>query len=164
MLRAGRVKVLVALAVVRLLEKNVRPYSGFLELAEVLDGCCRNVDVDAPNVAVLVVNAVDCADALENVIYRVVDGVFTKLDGKPFVAHVLQRDNFGADFFLRELLAGNGLVLRVVGTVKAAVYAVVREVERRKQHNAIPVEGLLYFFGDGVNLRDNFWVFASKEH
>ena len=148
MFRPGRVQFLVTLPVVRLLKQNVRPNPGFLEPAEILDGCRGNVDVHAADVSVLVVDAVDCRYAVEDVLNRIVDRVFSCFDCEAFVSHVLQCYDLGADFVLSELLAGNGLVLGVVRAVETAVDAVVRQVQRREKHNPVAVESLLDFFGD----------------
>ena len=90
-------------------------------------------------------NGVDRVDALEDIFDGVVDGVFAGFDGESLVTHVLQRDNFLTHFFLRQLLAGDVLVLVVVRTVNAAVDAVVGEVKRREHNNTVAVEGELDF-------------------
>ena len=69
------VKFLVTFPVVSLLEKNVSPNSGFLELSVILDGRCSYVDVDAANVSVLVVDAVDRRYAMLSSMYSM--GLFT---------------------------------------------------------------------------------------
>ena len=51
--------------------------------------------------------------------------VFARLQRQALVPHILQRDDLAADLVLRELLAMDVLVLRMVGTVDAAVHAIV---------------------------------------
>ena len=52
----------------------------------------------------------------------------------------------------------------MVGTVDAAVDAVVGEVERRKQHDAVAVERELDFLGELVDFGDLFGNVAGKQH
>ena len=52
-----------------------------------------------------------------------------------------------AYLFLRQFLAGNGLVLQVVRAIDTAVYAVVGKVERCEHHDAVAVELPLDFLG-----------------
>ena len=61
--------------------------------------------------------------------------------------HILQRDDLAANLILRKLLAANLSILRMVGTVDAAVYAIVREIQRRKKHDALAVKLFLDLLG-----------------
>ena len=110
------------------------------------------------------VNAVDRLDALQNVLNGVVHRVLACFDCQPLVPHVLQRYYFRAYLVLRELLARNRLVLRVIRTVQAPVDAVVREVQRRKQHYPVSVEGLLDLLSYSIDARNNLRVLAGQEH
>ena len=62
------------------------------------------------------------------------------------VTHVLKCYDFCFDFLLRQSLAEHGLVLGMVRTVGAAVYAVVGKVERREHHYSVAVYLFLEFF------------------
>ena len=77
------------------------------------------------NGAVFMLDGIDGMDAFEDIVNRVMDGVFARLDGKTLVALVLERDDLGTQFLLRQLFPRYVLVLRVIGTVYAAVYAVI---------------------------------------
>ena len=97
--------------------------------------------------AVLVLDRVDGLDGLEDVLDRIVLGVLARLKEQALVAEVLERDHLVADLLLRELLAHDALVLGMVRAVRAGVDAVVREVERREEHDAAAVDVLLHLDG-----------------
>ena len=80
------------------------------------------------------------------------------------MSHVLQCDYLSANLFLRELLSGYGLVLRVVRTIQTAVDAVVREVQRSEENDSVSVERKFDFL---CNFIDAFYlrrVFTCKQH
>ena len=153
----------VALLVVGLLEQDVGADARLLELAVVLHGGGGDVDVDAADVAVLVMHRVDGLDALQNVLDGVVLGILTCLDGQTLVTHILEGDDLGAHLLLGQLLAGDLLVLEVVGAVDTAVDAVVGEVERGEHDDAVAVEGQLDLLGDLVDLLDLLGNVAGQE-
>ena len=163
-LRPGRVQALVTLLVVGLLEEDVGADARVVQFFVVFHRGGGDVDIHAANCAVLVMDAVDGLDAVEDVLDRVVHRVFARLDGEALVPHVLQGRHLADDFLLRQLFARNVLVLQVVGTVDAAVDAVVGEVERRKQHDAVAVERELDFLGELVDFGDLFGNVAGKQH
>ena len=150
-LGTGGMELLVAFLVVGLLEEDVGADAGVLELAVVLDGGGGDVDVDAADGAVLVLDVVDGLDGLEDVLDGVVDGILAAFDGESLVSHVLKGNDLAPDLVLGELLARDVLVLHVVGAVDAAVDAVVGEVERREHDDAVAVEVLLDLLGEGVD-------------
>ena len=80
------------------------------------------------------------------------------------MSHILKRDNLSLNLFLSQLFAADVLVLKVVGAVNAAVYAVVRKVERREHYNTVAVKVLFNLLGKGVNFLDFFLVIAGKKH
>ena len=140
-------QLLVSLAVVGLLEELVGADLGFVKLAVVLDRRGGDVHVEAADGAVLVLDRVDGLDGLEDVLDRIVLGVLARLKEQALVAEVLERDHLVADLLLRELLAHDALVLGMVRAVRAGVDAVVREVERREEHDAAAVDVLLHLDG-----------------
>ena len=128
MLRSGRVQPLITLLMIGLLEKDIGSDSGFLKLPVILNRRGGDIHIHAADVAVFVMHAVDCLDALENVFNRVVDRVLAGLDGKSLMPHVLKGNDFRAHFILRQLLSRNVSVFDVIRAVNAAVDAVVRKV------------------------------------
>ena len=90
--------------------------------------------------------------------------MFARFEKKTLVAEVLQGDDFAFDFFLRELLALDVLVLRVIRAVRAGVDAVVREVERRKEHDARAVDVFLHAHGRVENLLVDVFQVAGEQH
>ena len=133
------VKLEIALLVVGLLEKNISTDARILELAVVLYCRSRDVYVDTADSTVLVLDAVDGVNALENILDRIVHGVLARLDRETLVSHILKRDNLCLDLLLRELLTRDVLVLHMVRTVDASVYAVVREIEGREHNYSVAV-------------------------
>lgn len=154
----------VALLVVGLLKQNVSADAGVLQLAVVLDCSRCNVDVNTSNRTVFMLDGVNGVDALENVLNRVVDRVLTSLNGKTLVTHILQRDNLAGDLFLRQLFAGDMAVFRVIRTVNTAVYAVIRQIQRRKHNNTVAVERQLDLLGQLIHLLDLFGNIAGQQH
>ena len=74
--------------------------------------------------------------------------VFSRLQREALVPHILQRDDLTANLVLCELPAMDVLVLRMVGTVNTAVHAIVRQIERCKEHDALAVKLLLDLLGE----------------
>ena len=109
-------------------------------------------------------DGVNGVDALENVLNRVVDRVLTSLNGKTLVTHILQRDKLAGDLFLRQLFAGDMAVFRVIRTVNTAVYAVIRQIQRRKHNNTVAVERQLDLLGQLIHLLDLFGNIAGQQH
>ncbi len=137
-LRTGRVKGLIALFVIGLLEQNVGSDSGFLELSVILHSRGCNVDIDSADRSVLVLDGVDRIDTLENVLDRVVERIFAGLDGKTLMSHILKSSDLSGDLLLCQLLARDMAVLAVVRAVNTAVDAVVGEVERANMTMRLP--------------------------
>ena len=163
-LRTCRMQLEVALLVVGLLKQNVSADAGVLQLAVVLDCGRCNVDVNTSNRTVFMLDGVNGVDALENVLNRVVDRVLTGLNGKTLVTHILQRDNLAGNLFLRQLFAGDMAVFRVIRTVNTAVYAVIRQIQRRKHNNTVAVERQLDLLGQLIHLLDLFGNIAGQQH
>ena len=61
------------------------------------------------------------------------------------LAYADEGANFGLYFFLSKFLARDGLVLQVVRTVNASVYAVIGEVQRGEEDDSVAVELLFDF-------------------
>ena len=138
----------VVFLVVRLLKEDIRADARFLELSVVFDRRRRDVDIHAADRAVFVLDGIYRLDAFEHIFERIVHGVFSRLQREALVPHILQRDDLAADLVLRELPAMDMLVLRMVGTVDAAVHAIIRQIERCKEHDALAVKLLLDLLGE----------------
>ena len=80
------------------------------------------------------------------------------------MTHILERDDLSLYLLLGELLAADVLVLEVVRTVNAAVYAVVREIQRREHYDSLAVKVLLDLLGEGVYLLELFGILAGEKH
>ena len=89
--------------------------------------------------------------------------VFARFEEQTLVAEVLQRNHLISDFFLRELLADNVLVLRVIRTVGAGVDAVVRKIKGREEHDARAVDLFLHIAGDAEDFFVQILLVAEKE-
>ena len=162
-LRTGRMELFVSLLVVGFLEQDVGADAGILELLVILHCGRCDVDIDPADRAVLVLDAVDGLDALQDVLDGIFARVLTGFDGEPLVSHILQSDDLFADLFLGQLLARDGFVLSVVRTVDTAVHAVVGEIEWREHDDAVAVEMLLDFLAQVENLPDDIRVFAFEQ-
>ena len=80
------------------------------------------------------------------------------------MTHILQRDNLAGNLFLRQLFAGDMAVFRVIRTVNTAIYAVIRQIQRRKHNNAVAVERQLDLLGQLIHLLDLFGNIAGQQH
>lgn len=80
------------------------------------------------------VNGIDRLNAFEDVFYRIMHGIFSRLYCKAFMSHVLKSNDLIPNFPLSKLLPRNALVLEVVRTVDTTVNAVVGKIKRSK-HN-----------------------------
>ena len=89
MFRPRGVQSFIVLPVIRLLKQDVRPDAGLLQLPVILHRGGSNVHVHPPDGPVPVLDAVNRADTLQHILYRVAHGVFARLQRQPFVSHVL---------------------------------------------------------------------------
>ena len=55
-------------------------------------------------------------------------------------------------------------VFRVIRTVNTAVYAVIRQIQRRKHNNTVAVERQLDLLGQLIHLLDLFGNIAGQQH
>ena len=154
----------VAGTVVSLLEQDVGADFRSLQLAIGVLGRGGDVHVHAADGAIGVLRGVDGLKAFKNVVERVMGRILPRLDGQPLVTHVLQGDHLSANLLLRELAARNVAVGRMVGAVKAPVHAIVGKVQRREQHNAVAVIGLLDVAGELADLGVHLRILAGQKH
>ena len=99
------------------------------------------------------------ADGLPDRLHRL-----ARLEREALVAHVLERDDLPHDVLLGELLAGDVLVVVVVGAVAALVDAVVGEVEGGKHDDAVAVVFLLDVHRERVDFFYVGGVFTFEQH
>ena len=163
-LGAGGVQRKIALFVVGLLEQDVGSDTRVSQLTVILHGSGRDVDVDPADIAVFVVYAVNRLDAVQNVFNRVVHRVLARFDGKALMAHVLQGDDLRFDLLLGQLFAGDVLILHVVRTVNTAVNAIIGQVKRGENDNAVAVKGQLDLLGNLIHLLNFFGNFAGEQN
>ena len=163
-LRAGGVECFVSGFVVGFLEENVGADACIAQFAVVLDRRSRDIYVHAADRPVLVMYGVDRLDRFENVLDRIVARVLSGFECQTLVTHILQRDNLAGNLFLRQLFASNMAVFRVIRTVNTAVYAVIRQIQRRKHNNTVAVERQLDLLGQLIHLLDLFGNIAGQQH
>ena len=96
-----------------------------MQFAIIFDTGCGDIDINAANGAVFVFDTVNSFDAFENIIQWIIYRVFAGFQSQPFMAHILERDNFAADFILREFFSGDVFVYTVIRAINAAVNTVV---------------------------------------
>ena len=163
-LGASGMQLFVVFLVIGFLEKNICTDTGFLQAAVVLHGSGCDIDVYPADGTILVLDAVDGLNGLQNVLDRVVQGIFAGFQSQTLVSHVLQGNHFAANFFLSQLLAGNGFVLNVIRAVRTAVYAIVGQVEGSEHDNAVAIETLFDFPGERIDLFQELRVFAFQQY
>ena len=164
MLRSLRMKLKIALFVVGFLEKNIRADARFLKLSVILDRCCGDIYIDTADITVLMVNRINCLNALKNVLNRIIDGIFARFNGKSLMTHILEGNNLVLDLLLSELLSCDMLVLIVIRAINAAVYAIVGKIKRSKHNDSVAVKGELYLVSELVHLLNLFRDIAGKKN
>ena len=124
-LGSGRVKLFVAFFVIGLLKENICADPGIVKLAVVFNGRCGDIDVHPADRAVFVLDRVNGINTFQNVLDRIVDRILAGFDRQTLVTHILQGDDLCLYLFLRQLFSADMLILSVIGTVNAAVHAVI---------------------------------------
>ena len=135
----------VMLFAVSLLKKDIGADACFFQQPVVLHRSGGYVDIHPADGSVFVMDAVNGADGLQDIVDRVVSRVLSGFQGKAFMPHVLQGDNLAAYLLLREFLAGNGTVLGMIRAIDATVHAIVGKIKRGKHHDAVTIEFLFDF-------------------
>ena len=164
MFRTCRMQYLILLFIVCLLKQDVSADSRIFELPVVLDSRGCNIDVDPADRTVLVLDRIDCLNAFKNILDRVVYRVLTGFYGKPLVSHILQGDDLSCHLFLCQFFPRDVLVLHMVWTVQTAVYAVIGQIERGKQHNTVPVKILFYLLRKIIDFLYLSFILAGKQN
>jgi len=163
-LRSRRMKCLIIRPVIRLLKKNIRTDARVLQAAVVLHRRGGNVHIHAPDGPVLMLDAVNRTDALQHIFDRVVTRVLAGLQSQPLVSHVLQGDDFPADFFLRQLTPQYRLVLGMVRAIHATVHTIIGKVQRSEHHDAVAIKTLLDVACQGKHLFRQVLLPGSQQH
>ena len=133
-------KLQIAFFVVSFLKQNVGSDTGFFEQAVIIYGRCGNIDVNAADRAVFMLDAVNGVDRIQIIIHRIVNRIFSGFQRQTLVSHILQGNDFLADFLLCQFFSGDMFIFQVVRTVGAAVDAVVGQIKRREHHNPVSIE------------------------
>ena len=107
---------------------------------------------------------IDRVDTFENVFDGVIDRVFTGFDSKALVSHILQSGHLAHDILLGKLFARNMLVFIVIRTVNAAVDAIIGQIQRREDDNAVAVEILFDLLGKVVHFSDSCRLGTGKKY
>ena len=140
-------KFLITFFMVCLLEQDVGPDTSVVELPVIFYRCCRDIDIHTADRAILMLDAVDGFNALQNIFDRIIDRIFARLDRQPFMPHILKGDHLPADLLLRQFFPADVIVAMMVGTIRTSIYTVIRKVQRRKHHNPVSIKALLDIFG-----------------
>ena len=125
MLWSCGVELLVALLMVGLLEEDICTYACFLELAVVFNCSCCDIYIYTADSSVLVLDGIDSLDTFKDILDRIVYRILARFDSKALVSHILKSNDLLTDLFLSQLLTRNFLVLHMIWTVYALVYAII---------------------------------------
>ena len=110
MLGAGWVQGFVLHFVVGFLKQDIGANARIFQLFIVFHSGGRNVHIDTADGAVFMLDGVDGIDAFQHVFNRIIHRVFPAFQSQTLVTHVLKRNDFTADFVLRQLFTWNVLV------------------------------------------------------
>lgn len=133
-------KLLVLLRMVGFLEELIGADLRIMKLAVIFNRRRGDVDVQAADLSVLVFDRIDGLNRLQNVFDGVVLGVLASLEQQTLVTEVLKGNHLAGDFFLRELLADDVLIFSVIRAIGAGIHAVIGEIERREENDAVAVD------------------------
>ena len=106
-LRTGWVKIFIRFFIICLLEQDVCSYPGIFQFLIVFDRRGRDVDVDTADRSVFMLDAVNRLNAFQYIFDGVIDGVLACFQCQTLMPHILQRNYFLLNFFLRQFFSCN---------------------------------------------------------
>ena len=137
----------VDLGIIGFLEQDVRADIGGLELLVVLYRGRSDVDIDASNFAFVDFGVIDGLDTVEDVVDVTFFVVFSGLQGNALVAEPDDGLSLGADLVLGQLAAVE-FIAALITAIAAFVDTMVTDIKRRKNDDALAVDGFLDLAGD----------------
>ncbi len=152
----------IRLVVVGLLEDLIRPDAGRLDDAIAVVIQRGGVQVDAADIAAGGGRRVDVTHALGHEV-GVVPRMLAEDQDQPLVPLVLQRQHLLADFIRVERAANLRLVRAAETAIEAVVRAVVADVDRREQHDAVAVDLAFQLPGGVENLFQQFRLVGRQQ-
>ncbi len=162
--RTCRVKSFITLFIISFLKQDICADTCIFELFIILVGGCGNIYIYTSDSTVFMLDTVNSFDTFKDILDRVINRVFTCFKCKTLMSHILQGNYFFFNFFLSQFLSCNMLVFKVIGAVKTAVYAVIRQVQRCEHNNSVAVVIFLNLLGKGIYLLIFFFNVAVKQH
>ena len=150
--RTCRMKRFIAFLVIGLLEEDVGSDASFRKLSVVLHRGGRDVHIHSSYDTILVFHIIDGSDAFQYIVNGAVHRVFSCLEGKTLMSHVLKGHDFSSDFLLGELLSCNMLVLQMIRTVYTSVDAVVGQIKGCEHDDSVSIESFLDLFRQSIDL------------
>ena len=164
MFRSGRMEGQITLLVIRLLKQDIGADPGFFEQTIIVHSGCCDIDVHSSDGAVFVFDAVNGVDAVQIVLHRVAYGIFSGFQRQTFMPHILQCNDFFADFLLGQLFSCDMFIFQMIRAVGTAVYAVVGQIERCEHDDPVPVEILFDLLCQFVDFLIFFFHLAGKKN
>ena len=143
MLWSVRMKHLICLFVVGLLEQYICSYPSFMKFPVILNGRCRYVYIYTADRSILMLYTVNSIDTFKYILYRIHLRVLTGLNGQSLVPHILQCHDLQSHLFLGEFLSGYMLILDVIRTIHTPIYTVVGQIQRREHNYSVAIKILL---------------------
>ena len=164
MFRSGRMEGQITLLVIRLLKQDIGADPGFFEQTIIVHSGCCDIDVHSSDGAVFVFDAVNGVDAVQIVVHGIAYRIFAGFQCQTFVSHVLQCNDFSADFLLGQLFSCDMFVFQMIRAVGTAVYAVVGQIERCEHDDPVAVEIFFNLFCQFVDFLILFFHLAGKKN
>ncbi|CAK7057763.1 MAG: hypothetical protein DELT_03044 [Desulfovibrio sp.] len=139
------------------LEQDIRSDSRLFKPLIVFHRCRRNIHIDAPDRPIIKMNGINGLDALEHILKRTIFRVFPRFQCKAFVPHLFKRLNLLDNFLLRKLftLHARGMM---ISAIAAFINTVIRKIERREHHDAVPINVLFNLFCRRKHLFNQFLI------
>ena len=157
---SGRVQLQITFLVVSFLKENVSADSGFFQFAVIFHCSCGNIYIDTADCTVFMFYAVNGFNGFKYIFNRRIHRVFTCLQSKAFVSHILKGNHFFSDFFLCQFLSRNMFIFHMIRAVCTAVYAIVRKVKRGKHNDTVSIEILFDLLSKSINFLIFFFNIA----
>ena len=109
-------------------------------------------------------NGINGFDGFQNVFYGIVHRILARFNGQTLMPHILKGDYLPFNLLLGQLYALYMFILHMIGTVYAAVYAVVGEIQGSEHNYSVAVKGQFDFLGQFIHFLDFFGNFAGQQH
>ena len=120
-----RMQFFVSFFIISLLKQNISSNPCIFEFLVIFNRSRCNIYIDTTNRSIFVLNAVYRTNTLQNVLKRIILRVFARFYRQTLMPHILQRNYFLLNFFLRQFFSCNMFIFYMIRTVHTTVNTVI---------------------------------------